>query len=117
MYEIACRIAFSILGRCYKYFYLSNKKEPSISLDGGIAKEVWTIKKIRYSFLKSFNCEAFVHFNKENITNLDTKSKKCTFIEYGINAFGYHLNDYETHKIIRIRDVVFKERVLYKDQL
>ena len=31
--------------------------------------------------------------------------------------FGYHLWDYENHKIIRSRDVVFNKNVTYKDQL
>jgi hypothetical protein len=33
--------------------------------------------------------------------------KKCTFIRYGVNDFGYHLWDYENNKIIRSRDVIF----------
>jgi hypothetical protein len=34
---------------------------------------------------------AFVHIDKENRTNLEAKSKKCTFIGYGVNDFGYRL--------------------------
>jgi len=60
---------------------------------------------------------AFVHIDKENRTKLEAKSKKCTFIRYGVNDFGYHLYDYENHKIIRRRDVIFNEKVLYKNQL
>jgi len=66
---------------------------------------------------KDFGCEAFVHINKENRTKLEAKSKKCTFIGYGVNDFGYRLYDYENHKIIRSRDVIFNEKVLYKNQL
>jgi hypothetical protein len=47
-------------------------------LDGIILEEKWTGKKINYSFLKTFSCEAFVHIDKENITKLEAKSKKCT---------------------------------------
>ena len=36
------------------------------------------------------------------------KLKKCTFIGYGVNDFGYRLYDYKNHKIIRRRDVIFK---------
>jgi hypothetical protein len=86
-------------------------------LDGGIPEEEWTGKKVNYSFLKTFGCEAFVHIDKENIINLEAKSKKCTFIGYIVNAFGYCLWDYENHKIIRIRYVIFNEKVMYKDQL
>ena len=45
------------------------------------------------------------------------KSKKCTFIGYGIDDFGYRLWDLKNHKLIRSRDVVFNEKVMYKDQL
>ena len=77
----------------------------------------WIGKKVNYSILKPFGCEAFVHIDKENRTKLEAKSKKCTFIGYGVNDFGYRLYDYENHKIIRSRDVIFNEKVLYKNQL
>jgi len=96
--------------------YLINRG-PSSSFDGGIPKEAWTSKKVKYSFLKTSGCEAFVHINKENRTKLEAKSKKCTFIGYGVNDFGYRSYDYEKHKIIRSRDVIFNEKVLYKDSL
>ena len=98
------------------FVYLINKGSSS-SLDRGIREKAWTGKKVSYSFLNNFGCEAFVHINKENRTNLEAKSKRCTFIGYGVNGFGYHLYDYEKHKIIKRRDVIFNEKVLYKDQL
>ena len=96
--------------------YLINRG-PSISLDGGIPEEAWTGKKVNYSFLNTFGCKAFFHINKEDRTKLEAKSKKCTFIGYGANDFGYRFYDYENHKIIRSRDVIFNEKVLYKNQL
>jgi hypothetical protein len=90
---------------------------PSSSLDGGILEEAWICKKVNYSFLRKFSCESFVHIDKENITKLEQKSKKCTFIVYGVNCFGYLLYDYENHNIIRRRYVVFNDKVMYKDQL
>jgi hypothetical protein len=78
-------------------------------LDGGIPMEAWIGKKVNCSFLKTFDCEAFVHIDKENITKLEVKSNQCTFIGYNVYDFGYRLWDYENHKIIRIRDVVFNE--------
>ena len=59
---------------------------------------------VNYSFLITFGCEAFVHFDKENKTKTEVKSKKCTFIRYGVDNFGDLLWDYENHKIIRSRD-------------
>ena len=52
--------------------YLINRGLSS-SLDGGIPEEEWTGKKVNYSFLKTFGCEAFVHINKENRTKLEEK--------------------------------------------
>jgi transposase InsO family protein len=89
--------------------YLINRG-PSISLDGRIPEEEWTGKKVNYSILKTFGCEAFVHIDKENRTKLEAKSKKCTFIGYRVNDFGYLLWDYENNKIIRSRDVIFNEK-------
>jgi hypothetical protein len=86
-------------------------------LDGRILEEAWIGKKVNYSFLKTFSCEAFVHIDKENRTNLEEKSKKFTFIVYSVNDFGYHLWDYENKKIIRSRDVIFNEKGMYKYQL
>ena len=96
--------------------YLINKG-PSSDFDGGIPEETWTCKKVKYSFLKTFGCEVFFHIDKENITKLEDKSKKCTIIGYGVDDFGYLLWDYENHKIIRSRDVAFNEKVMYKYQL
>jgi hypothetical protein len=39
-------------------------------LVGGTQEEAWTGKKVNYSFLKTFGCEAFVHIDKENRTKL-----------------------------------------------
>jgi hypothetical protein len=104
-------------GICCRYFCLLNKHRTFKKFDGGIPEEAWIGKKVNYSFLKTFGCEAFVHIDKENRTKLEEKSKKCTFIGYGVNDFGYRLWDYENHKIIRSRDVIFNEKVMYKDQL
>ena len=91
--------------------------DQSSQMDVIIPQEAWTGKKVNYSFLKTFGCESFVHIDKENRTKLEEKSKKCTFIGYSVNDFGYRLWDYETNKIIRSRDVIFNEKVMYKDQL
>jgi hypothetical protein len=90
---------------------------PLSSLDGRFLEEAWTEKNVNYSFLKTFGCEAFVHIDKENRTKIEEKSKKCTFIGYNVNDFGYSLWDYENNKIIRSRNVIFNEKVMYKDQL
>jgi hypothetical protein len=86
-------------------------------LDGVITEEAWIGKKVNYSLLNTFSCESFVHIDKENRTKLEAKSKKCIFIGYNVNDFGYRLWDYENYKIIRSRYVIFNEKVMYKDHL
>jgi hypothetical protein len=64
---------------------------PSSSFDGRTPEEAWLGKKLNYYFLNTFSCESFVHIDKENRTKLEATSKKCTFIGYGVNDFGYRL--------------------------
>ena len=56
-----------------------------------------------------------MHISDQGRNKLDPKSKKCTFIGYGEDEFGYHIWDDEKKKVIRSRDVIFNERVMYKD--
>jgi hypothetical protein len=67
--------------------------------------------------LNTFGCEAFAHIDKENRTKLEAKYKKCTFIGYDVNDFGYRLWDYENQKISISRDVILNEKAMYKYQL
>ena len=83
----------------------------------GILEKAWTGKKVSYSFLKTFGCEAFAHIDSENRTMLEAKTKKCVFFGYGIDEFGYRISNFEHCKIIRSRDVIFNEKFLYKDLL
>ena len=57
------------------------------------------------------------YIDSKNRTKLEAKSKKCVFVGYGINEFGYSLWDFENCKIVRSRDVILSEKVLYKDLL
>ena len=86
--------------------YLINRGS-STPLGCGILEEAWTDKKVRYSFLKTFGCEVFAHIDSKNRTKLEAKLKKCVFFGYGINEFGYRLWDFQNHKIVRSRDVIF----------
>ena len=55
--------------------YLINRG-PSSALDGGIPEEAWTGKQVKYSFLRTFGFESFVHIDKDDRTKLEAKSKK-----------------------------------------
>ena len=50
-------------------------------------------------------------------SKLEAKSKKCIFIGYEVDDFGYRLWDFEYRKIIKSIDVVFNEKVMYKYQM
>ena len=63
--------------------YLINRG-PSTPLGCCIPEETWTGKKVSYSFLKTFGCEAFAHIDSKNRTKLESKSNKCVFFGYGI---------------------------------
>ena len=52
--------------------------------------------------MRTFGCEAFVHIDKENRINLESKPKKCTFIGYEVDDFGYRLWDYEITKSLGV---------------
>ena len=95
--------------------YLINRG-PSIPLEHRILEEVWSVKDVKLSHLRVFGCVAYVHISDQGRNKLDPKSKKCTFIIYGEDEFGYRIWDDENKKVIRNRDVIFNEKVMYKDR-
>ena len=68
------------------------------------------------SHLKVFGCVAYLHISDQGRNKLDSKSKFCTFIGYGEDEFGYRIWDDENKMIVRSRDVIFNEKVMYKDR-
>ena len=102
------------MGRSNEDNLLPHQPSPTTALDGGIPEEVWTEKKVNYSHLKIFGCEAFVHIPKEQGTKLDNKSMKCIFLGYADGEFGYRLWDPVKSKVIRSRDVIFNELEMFK---
>ena len=77
--------------------YLINRG-PSNPLGYGILEEAWIGKKVSYYFLITFGCEEFAHIDSKNRTKLEDKSKKCVFIGYGIDEFGYSLWNFKIIK-------------------
>ncbi|KAE8711604.1 Detected protein of confused Function [Hibiscus syriacus] len=70
--------------------YLINRG-PSVPLDGRIPEEVWSKKEINLSHLRVFGCISYVHIDSAE-------------------------RNYENRKIVRSRDVIFNENVMYKDK-
>ena len=81
-----------------------------------LSKEVWSGKEVKFSYLKVFGCVSYVHIDSVARSKLDVKSKICFFIAYGDEKFGYQFWDEQNRKIIRSKNVIFNEQVMYKDR-
>ena len=68
--------------------YLRNRS-PTKALAGMTPYEGWTGKKPRADGLRVFGCQVYVHIPKDERKKLDSKSKKCVFVEYGTTTKGY----------------------------
>ena len=72
-------------------------------------EEVWSKREVSLNHLKVFGCVSYVHIKSIDHNKLDAKARKCFFIGYGDEQFGYHFWDDQNRKIIRSRNVVFHE--------
>ncbi|KAG6752446.1 hypothetical protein POTOM_044674 [Populus tomentosa] len=95
--------------------YLINRG-PSVPLEFRLPEEVWRGKEVRLSHLKVFGCVSYIHIDSDARNKLEAKSKKCFFIGYGDEEFGFRFWDDQNRKIIRSRNVIFNEKVMYKDR-
>nr|CAN76388.1 hypothetical protein VITISV_037906 [Vitis vinifera] len=95
--------------------YLINRG-PSVPMEFRLPEEVWSGKEVKFSHLKVFGCVSYVHIDYDARSKLDAKSKICFFIGYGDEKFGYRFWDEQNRKIIRSRNVIFNEQVMYKDR-
>ena len=80
-----------------------------------LPEEVWSGKEVKFSYLKVFGCVSYVHVDSNARSKLNAKSKICFFIGYGDEKFGYRFWDEQNRKIIRSRNVIFNEHVMYKN--
>ena len=64
----------------------------------------------------SSHCVSYVHIDFVAFSKLDVKSKTCFFIGYGDEKFSYWFLDEQNRKIIKSRNVIFNEQVMYKDR-
>ena len=95
--------------------YLINR-EPSIPMEFKLLQEVLSGKEVKFSHLKVFGCVSYVHIDSVARSKLDAKSKIHFFIGYRDEKFGYRFWDEQNRKIIRSRNVIFNEQVMYKDR-
>lgn len=66
---------------CNTIVYLINQS-PSSRLDFGIPEEEFLGKRISYSHIWVFGCEAYVHVPKEKRMKLDSRSQKGISMGY-----------------------------------
>ena len=68
--------------------YLINRG-PSVPLNGELLEEAWTGKEVTLLHLRVFGCVSYMHVDSNDRYKLDPKSRKCYFIGYGSDDFGY----------------------------
>ena len=95
--------------------YLINRG-PSVPMEFRLPEEVWSGKEVKFSHLKVFGCVSYIHIDYDARSKLDAKSKICFFIGYSDEKFDYSFWDEQNKKIIRSRNVIFNEQVMYKDR-
>ena len=115
MYENPVRITQGILGRCNKHNSLSINRGPSVPLGYQLLEEVWFGNEVNLSHLKVFGCASYIFLNSNSRDKLDRKAKRCYFIGYGSDMYGYRFWDDQNKKIIISRNVTFNENMFYKD--
>ena len=89
---------------------------PSVPLEHRLPEKVWRGREVSLNHLKVFGCVSYVHIESNDRSKLDAKARKCFFIGYGDEQFGYRFQDDKNRKIIRNKNVVFHEIALYKDK-
>ena len=64
---------------------------PSYSLEGDILERVWIGKFVSFEHLRVFGHKTFVHVPRDERSKLDNKTKRCIFLGYSNEEFGYRL--------------------------
>ena len=95
--------------------YLINRG-PLVPLGYQLPEEVWSGNEINLSHLKVFCCVSYILLNSNSRDKLDPKAKRCYFIGYGSDMYGYMFWDDQNKKIIKSRNVTFNENMFYKDK-
>ena len=87
---------------------------PRFSLNGKVANEIWIGKEVDYSSIMIFKHPAYMHISSEERSKLDSKSKKCIFLEFKKGVNGYKLWDLVAKKVVISRNAVFDEKSMIK---
>ncbi len=71
--------------------------------------ELFTGKSPRRNHLRVFGCTVYVMKRKTNLKKLDSRSVKAKFIGYDDKSTAYILQEFDSKKVIKARNVIFKE--------
>ena len=71
--------------------------------------ELFTGKPPRRNHLRVFGCTAYVMKRKINLRKLDSRSVKAKFIVYDDRSTAYILQEFDSKKVIKARNVIFRE--------
>jgi hypothetical protein len=88
--------------------YVINRS-PSTAIELKTPMEMWTGKPSDYSQLHIFGSPVYVMYNTQEVSKLDSKSRKYVFLGYADGVKGYRLWDPTAHKVVINRDVIFAE--------
>jgi hypothetical protein len=83
-------------------------------LDGRIPEEAWIGKKVNYSFLRLSDVKHLSILTKKIEQRLRQNPRSVPLLDMVLMIL---VIAYEYNKIIRSRDVIFNEKVMYKDHL
>ena len=79
------------------------------SNEGKSPFELFTKKTAKRNHLRVFGCTAYVKKRNVNLRTLDARSVKAKFVGYDSKGAAYILQDLTTNKIIKARNVLFKD--------
>jgi hypothetical protein len=88
--------------------YIRNRC-PTTKLHDVTPHEALYQEKPSVGHLRRFGCAAYAHIPQTERKKLDTKTRHCILLGYGMTVKGYRLYDITTCKIIHSRDVKFDE--------
>ena len=71
--------------------------------------ELFTGKPPRRNHLRVFGCTAYVMKRKINLRKLNSRSVKAKFIGYDDRSTAYILQEFDSKKVIKARNVIFRE--------
>jgi hypothetical protein len=89
-------------------YYVINRS-PSTVIELKTPMEMWTGKSTNYSRLHIFGSPVYMMYNTQEVSKLDSKSKKYIFLGYADGVKGYHLWDPIAHKLVINKDVIVVE--------